>query len=105
MSKFLLPLLGKSKHQLKYFTYFVNAFLDESLDYLLILYRFTGTEQYKEFESTMMSDPLFVNHIEYDNFHEMYKFKIPREFYGDVHMFMQSTSLLQIWPIVGAVWQ
>jgi hypothetical protein len=88
VSKFLLPLLGKSKHQLRHYTYFVNAFLDTNLKHILLLYRFTGTDMYKTFESEMMSDPLFVKHIEHDTFHVMYKFRIPDKFEDDIHNFI-----------------
>lgn len=87
-SNFLVPILGKSKHNLRHYTYFVNAFLDKDLKHILLLYRFTGTNTYKEFESEMMSDPLFVGHIEYNIFHVMYKFRIPEEFNKDVHHFI-----------------
>lgn len=83
-STFLLPLLRKTKKQLKYDSYFVNAFIDDKSEYISLLYRFTGTEMYKKFEQIMMSDSLFVTHKEYDNYHVLYVFKIPEEFKLDV---------------------
>lgn len=88
VSKFLIPLLGKSKNDLRIYSYYVNAFLDRTMNHLLLLYRFTGTDIYKEFESKMMSDPLFVSHFEYDNYHVMYKFRIPDEFEDDIYNFI-----------------
>lgn len=87
-TKYLLPLLGRDKKFLRYHTYFVNAFLDEQLENLLLLYRFTGTEIYKMFESKLMNDPLFVGHVEHDNYHVVYKFHIPKEFKKDVDNFI-----------------
>lgn len=86
---FLLPLLGKSKKQLKYNSYFINAYLSKDLTHLYLLYRFTGSIHYKEFEQYMITDPLCVEHIEYDPYHVIYSFKIPKEFKLDVECFLQ----------------
>jgi len=86
---FLLPLLKKSKTQLRYDTYFVNAFIDDNSKYISVLYRFTGTEVYKKWEQTMMSDPLFITHKDYDPYHVMYVFRIPEEFVIDVEAFKE----------------
>lgn len=88
VSKFLIPLLNKSKRDLRMYSYFVNAYLNKDLTHLLLIYRFTGTDVYKEFESEIMNDPLFINHFEYDNFHVVYKFKIPDEFENDIYNFI-----------------
>lgn len=89
VSNFMLPILGKTKQDLKFNTYFVNSFIDETHKYIGILYRFTGTELYKKFEEKMISDKLCVKHIEYDPYHVMYVFKIPEEFAGDVELFFK----------------
>ena len=87
-STYLLPLLNKTKHQLKYDTYFVNAFLTEDLRELCLLYRFTGTKNYKEFEDSMLKEKLCVKHIDYDPYHVMYLFRIPDKFRDDIHFFL-----------------
>lgn len=86
---FLLPLLNKTKVQLRYDSYFVNAFIDDDSEHMSLLYRFTGTEIYKNFEQTMMSNPLFVTHRDYDPYHVMYVFRIPKEFQVDVEAFKE----------------
>ena len=88
-TNFLLPLLNKTKIELKYDTYFINAFIDDNSEYMSLLYRFTGTEIYKKFEQTMMSDPLCVTHRDYDPYHVVYVFKIPDEFQVDVEAFKE----------------
>jgi len=86
---FLLPLLNKTKTQLRYDSYFINAFIDDKSEHISLLYRFTGTEMYKKFEQIMMSDPLCVTHKDYDPYHVMYVFRIPDEFQADVEAFKE----------------
>lgn len=88
-SAFLLPLINKTKHQLKYDTYFVNAFLSEDRRQLCLLYRFTGTRHYKEFEDNMLKEKLCIKHIDYDPYHVMYLFRIPDHFREDIEYFLQ----------------
>jgi len=88
-SIFLLPVLGKSRVSLKYNSYFVNAYLDPSYEYLNLLYRFTGTESYKEFEQIIMTDNLCVSHMEHDPYHVVYKMKIPDKFKNDIELFSE----------------
>lgn len=88
-SVFLLPVLRKNQVHLKTDTYFVNAYLDESYKFLYLMYRFTGTEYYKEFEKIMITDSFCVSHLEHGPYHVVYKFKIPKEFEKDVEFFME----------------
>lgn len=85
---FLLPLLNKTKLQLKYDTYFVNAFISDNRKYIVLLYRFTGTPMYTEFEHKLMSDPLFVAHRDHDAYHVTYIFRIEEQFWDDVESFL-----------------
>jgi hypothetical protein len=107
-STFLLPLLNKTKKTLKFNSYFVNAFLDNTFTNICLLYRFTGTELYKDFEAAIMKEPLFIKHIEYDPYHVMYVFKIPKQFESDVKCFQEGkysgfSKLLRerIWKFYG----
>jgi hypothetical protein len=86
---FLLPALGKNFNQLKIKSYYVNTYLDYTHEYLCIKYRFTGTQQYKEFEKYMITDPLCVSHLEHGKYHVVYIFKIPLEFKEDVLSFVE----------------
>ncbi len=88
-SKFLLPTLGKTKEQLRVDSYFVNAYLDPTHEYLCLKYRFTGTSTYKEFEKYMVTDPLCVSHLEHGKYHVVYIFKIPLKFKKDVISFVE----------------
>ncbi len=81
---FLLPVLNKTKLALKHETYFVSAQLDHTYKFMCLKYRFTGTTAYKEFEKTMLADPLCVSHLEHGPYHVIYIFKIPSGFNEDV---------------------
>jgi hypothetical protein len=69
-STFLLPMLSRSKTFLELDSYFVNAYLDYTYKFMVLVYRYTGSEIYKEFESKMMTDSLCVSHLEHDPKHE-----------------------------------
>lgn len=84
---FLLPLLNKTKLQLKYDSYFSNAYVSNCKQYLCLMYRYTGTNLYKTFEESMLQDKLCVGHLDYDKYHVMYIFKIPEMFAEDVEHF------------------
>ena len=86
---FLLPLLNKSKGQIKYDSYFINAFIDDDSQHISLLYRFTGTETYTKWEQAMMNISSFVTHRDYDPYHVIYVYKIPKEFVDDVNHFKE----------------
>ena len=88
-STFLLPILNKTKNQLKYNTYFVNAYISQDHKQLCLLYRFTGTQLYKEFENNILKEKLCIRHIDYDQYHVMYLFRIPDKFEKDVEFFLE----------------
>jgi len=96
---FLLPLLNKTKTQLRYDTYFVNSYIDDQSESISLKYRFTGTELYKEFEQILMSDPLFITHRDYDPYHVIYNFRIPKEFHVDVEAFKEGKYSLFSKPL------
>ena len=87
--KFLLPVLGKTREQLKLDSYFVNAYLDNTYEYICLMYRYTGTSAYKEFERYMITDPLCISHLEHGKYHVVYIFKIPLQFKEDVVSFIR----------------
>lgn len=86
-STYLLPLLGKTKQQLYIGTYFVNSYMSKDKKHIGLLYRFTGTDKFKEFENQLISDKFCVKHIEYDPYHVLYIFRIQSEFTEDVRRF------------------
>lgn len=87
-STFLTPLLSMTKLQLKYDTYFVNAFLQSDLGHICLLYRFTGTNQYKEFEGSILKEKQYEKHFNFDPSHVIYLFRIPDHFKKDIEFFL-----------------
>lgn len=84
---FIVPLLG---HDLEYFrlkTDFVNAYVGTEQEqdygeYLYLLYRFNGGLDFIKFEELLFEHPYYIKTIEVDNYHSLYKFKIP-EYYKE----------------------
>ncbi len=87
-STFLLPLVNMTKLQLRYDTYFENAFLHSELRHICLLYRFTGTSQYNEFEVSIMKENQYEKHFNFDPYHLMYFFRIPDHFRKDIEFFL-----------------
>lgn len=87
-STFLTPLVYMTKLQLKYDTYFENAFLHSDLKHICLLYRCTGTNQYKEFESSILKEKQCKKHFNFDPYHVMYLFRIPDHFRKDIEFFL-----------------
>lgn len=87
-STFLTPLLNMTRLQLKYDAYLVNAYLHSDLMHICLLYRYTGTNSYKEFESFILKGNLYERHFNYDPSHVMYLFRIPDHFKKDIEFFL-----------------
>ena len=104
-STFLLPLLGKNKKALKFNSYYVNAYLDETHKRLCLLYRFTGTDLYKQFEESIMKDTLCVSHEEYDPYHVIYVFNIPEKHHEDVKHFLNGAYSKFSEALKRAIWK
>jgi len=87
-SLFILPVLGLSTEYLKVDSYFVNVYLDHTYRFLCLVYRFTGTKAYKEFEKSISSNPLYISHLEHGKSQVTYIMKIPDEFKNDIKLFI-----------------
>lgn len=89
-SIFLPPMLFENRSQLRWNTEFVNAYIDYegSGDKLSIclLFRFNGTVSYAEFEEKLTRHPMYIDSIEPDKYHTLYRFSIPK---SHVHDFTQ----------------
>lgn len=87
-SSFLTPLVNMTKLQMKYDSYFVNAFLQSDLNHICLLYRSTGTCQFNEFEDSIQKEKQYEKHFKFDPYHIMYKFRIPDHFRKDIEFFL-----------------
>ena len=55
---------------------------------MCLLYRFSGTATYKQFEQEMMTNPLCASHLDHGPYHVAYIFKIPDDYETDVQHFI-----------------
>jgi len=89
-SRFLMPFLGHNKVYFRWETDFCNCFIgtEEEGDtgHLYLLYRFSGSKDFSKFEEKMQEHPLFEGICDVDQFHAMYKFKIPENVKEDVKL-------------------
>jgi hypothetical protein len=88
-TSYLLPILGKTLTSLKFNSYFINAFIDESKLYIGLLYRYTGTNLYKEFENELSKDSNYIKHIEVSPYEVMYIFRISEMYHEDIKQFFE----------------
>lgn len=73
---------------------FRNCFIDDLdnndvRDNILLLYKFSGTTQYLEFEELLKKHPLYKMMYEPDKFHTMYVFNLPKEHAKNYDLFIQ----------------
>ena len=81
---FIMPFLGFTRAYFRWSYNFVNCFIgtEEMGDYgdsIYLLYRFSGHISFSEFESKLQKHPWYVETIDTDRFHVMYKFDIPEK--------------------------
>lgn len=90
-SNFIMPFLGGNRANWRWSTYFINAFIDEKDPTIVkLLYRFSGSTEFTEFEKLIQSFPHFVDSVDLDPFNSIYSFKIPEEFEEDTKLIMNS---------------
>ena len=90
-SFFVTPVLGENREFFRWNQYFVNTFLSEDHNRLILLYRFFNTDNYKEFEFSLTKNPLFCRLIEYDHQHTAVEFMIPDEQKDDIQKFIEGS--------------
>lgn len=88
-SFFVTPVLKENREYFRWNQYFVNTFLSEDYERLMLLYRFFNVDNYKEFELSLTKNPLFSRLIEYDFQHTAVEFKIPEDRKEDIQKFVQ----------------
>lgn len=94
---FLMPFLGGNKNHYRFALNFTNAFLSAEVDpektyygkYLYLLYRYVGDLEYHTFDKKIREHSLFVDALEPDEFHTLYKFKLPEEYSEDIELILQ----------------
>ncbi len=95
-SLFLLPALGDRREEFNWKTNFVNCFIDtedETLrstgPHLYLLYRFSKSIKFRDFEERLIHHPEVVKMHDVDKFHVMYVFKFPGELVEQFWLFQK----------------
>ena len=83
-SKFLMPILGYDKNYFLWSKQFVNCYVDvEDIKYkfgantLYLLYRYSKSKQFVEFEEKMLKHDDFIKYFDIDKYHVLYVFSFP----------------------------
>lgn len=86
-SMFLFPLLNYSRSYYRWNTDFINCFMstedepDETALYLW--YRYSASVEMEEFEAKIKRHPQYMETIDVDQYHVLYKFSVPKKHYND----------------------
>lgn len=78
-SIFIPPLLWSKRNEMFWDSLFVNAFIgtDKYAQCIALLYKFSGTKKFSEFESLFMASPYYVETVEVDHYHTLYVMTVP----------------------------
>jgi len=85
-SFFITPMIGDSRGVFKWQQYFVNTFITTN-NKIIILYRFFNTDDYKQFEHSMLKYPLFSRLLDKDKQLVMVEYNVPEEYSDIIDLF------------------
>lgn len=92
-SMFLFPLLNYSRPYYRWNTDFVNCFYkteDNQEDVALYLwYKYNASVEMEEFEAKIKKHPQYIETIDVDQYHVLYKFSIPAKYGEDFNLITQ----------------
>lgn len=97
---YILPMLGDKfnsfyvDNKMNPKSNFMNCFIDDLhntniQNNILLLYKFSGTKEYSNFENVLMNNSYYKNMYEPDKYHTMYVFNIPEKFAVNYDLFIQ----------------
>ena len=92
-SMFLFPLLNYSRSYYRWNTDFINCFYkteDNKEDVALYLwYKYNASIEMEEFESKIKKHPQYVETIDVDQYHVLYKFAVPAKYCEDFDLLVK----------------
>jgi hypothetical protein len=94
-NQFILPVLSANnlvkKDYFLYDTLLENSFITytDSVYSIVLLYRFSESVLFSNFEKYVVKHPLFIKTIDIDFYHVMYLFNIPAKFQKDIVLFKE----------------
>jgi hypothetical protein len=91
-SKFLLPILSNkifNKNTFLFDSYFINAYLDETFNHIYLIYRYSESSVYQNFEREILKHPEFISKEDVSHYKVCLKFKIKEDYYEEVRFFVE----------------
>jgi len=91
---FIMPLLGANRTFFRFNTQFINAYIgtETDADYgdsIYLLYKFSGSIEFTNFEATLVDHPWYKDTIDVDKYQVLYKFNVPEEHKMDVGLIIK----------------
>lgn len=91
---FILPFLGETRVYFRWNLEYINAFIgvegeDTSNQYVYVLYKFSGSQPFTDFESKLKEREDFIEATDPDAYTVMYKFKLPEERRADISRILE----------------
>lgn len=90
---FLFPFLNYSRTYFRWHTDFMNCFSstedNPDEDALYLWYKYTASIEMEEFEAKIKKHPQYLETIDVDQYHVLYKFSIPTRYYVDYKLIIQ----------------
>jgi hypothetical protein len=89
---FVLPLFGGNVDKFHYSKYLMNVYLgvDSKVDreHVYLWYRYVPSAGMDDFEAYIMEHPSYVGHDDVDNYHVLYKMRIPKAYKRDFNLIL-----------------
>lgn len=89
-TRFIMPLLGGDKHQFCVDSYLMNCFIgveDQDYgEYIYLWYRYIPDATMESLESFIFNHPCYVSHEDVDNYHVLYKMRVPETLERDYRL-------------------
>lgn len=92
-TNFIMPFLGGTRDYYRFKNEFINCYIgtEQSGDYgnyIYLLYRFSGSLEFVQFEERLQNHPYFEESYEVDNYQTMYVFNIPQDYMEDIQLIL-----------------
>lgn len=92
-SMFLLPFLGYNRAWFRWNNEFMNCFIkteeDDTEGFLYLWYKYIPSLEMEAFETKIKLHPEYVESVDTDEYHVLYKFSIPKKFLDDYNLILE----------------
>lgn len=92
-TNFIMPFLGGTRDYYRFKEEFINCYIgtEHSGDYgnyIYLLYRFSGSMEFVQFEERLQNHPYYESSYEVDNYQTMYVFNIPQDYMEEIQLIL-----------------